>query len=61
MITQQKKAQSNYTDYRSVLIGSVHNIGAGGVESDKSVDLVLISDKRFDQYIRRTDRAVGIR
>lgn len=58
------KSTSNENDYLSVTLGLVHNIGAGGVRSSGGVQLfnlqVRVSDKRIDQWFKRTDRAVGV-
>ena len=49
----------NTIDYMSATIGSVHNVGAGGVNGLGAIDAGNINDKRFDQYCARTDRACG--
>ena len=55
----------NENDYLSVTLGLVHNLGAGGVHSMGNVRLfnlpIPVSDKRIDQWFKRTDRAVGER
>ena len=46
-------------EYLGVAIGCVHNVGAGGVMPCGCLSMIGISDKRFEQFIHRTDRAIG--
>lgn len=52
--------KTNTRDRTAVLMGACHNIGAGGVVKGGEVYIPLMSDKRFDQYVHRTDRAGGV-
>ena len=55
------KTTVNEQDLASVSVGAGHNVGAGGVNAAGIIDVANISDKRFDQYCIRTDRASGHR
>ena len=53
------RSQVNMQDSASVLLGKVHNIGAGGVLRSGKIASSPISLKRFMQYTKRTNRAYG--
>ena len=54
-----EKTEAQEKDYKAVYFGKVHNIGAGGVDFDSSLNLIA-KDKRAAQWAKRTDRAAGI-
>jgi len=50
----------NTKDFISVLLGKVHNIGAGGVNSNGFTDRSVMNRKRINQHCRRISRAIGL-
>ena len=58
---RHKNVKVSHSDRWAVSGGACHNVGAGGVLKDGAPNYVLMSDKRFRQNLKRTDRAMGNR
>ena len=54
------KLTINTADYFGILLGSVHNIGAGGVLNNGAINKDGIKPKRYAQWLNRTNKSTGL-